>query len=96
MITKQDLERWQNAKTLAIKSFATDPEVIIAMQEMYIELKQLRRENMKMLNLEDLLELFAKYTRISREQHYIDSELEELLEEIEDEIDRRNLNLEVA
>lgn len=96
MVTKEKLAEWNAAKVMAIKSFTTDPEVVIALQEMFIELKQLRRENMRYLNFEDLLSSFAEYVRLSRELHYVDDDLEALIDQIEGEIDRRNLNLEVS
>jgi len=89
------LKSWREAKTLAIKSYAIEPEILIAMQEMYIEAKQLRKDNLKLLNSEDLLKLMSEYVRVSRADHYISPELEELIEQIEDLIDSSNLALEV-
>lgn len=82
MITKAMLERWQEAKNLAVKSFNIDKDVIIAMQEMYIEAKALRRDNLRLLNKEDLIDNMIQYVQLSQQNHYVDTEMEELYDEI--------------
>jgi len=95
MITRADLDRWHSAKTLAVLSCNIEPDIAIAMQEMFIEIKQLRKDNLKFLNMEELLGAMAEYIRVSREDHYMTETLTELLERIEDIVDASNLNLEL-
>lgn len=94
MITKSMLEEWRNAKNLAVASLTTDPSVIIAIQEMYIEAKALRRDNLKLLNKQDLLDKLLAYTRASAGDHYLTEEMEDQLDEIRDLCDDLNLELE--
>lgn len=96
MITKDMLLRWREAVTLAITSCAAEPAITIAMQEMYIEAKWLRLNNLKLLNSENLIELMAKYIHISATEHYLDPEMEDLLEEIEKLSKHLNINLELT
>jgi len=95
MITKEMLTRWREAVTLAITSRNPEPAITIAMQEMYIEAKGLRRDNLKLLNSENLIELMAKYIVLSSTEHYIDEEMEDLLIEIEKLSKHININLEL-
>ena len=95
MITKEMLARWREAVTLAISSPTPEPSITIAMQEMYIEAKWLRRDNLMLLNSEHLIELMAKFIQISSEEHYLDEEMEELLLKIEKLSDHMNINLEL-
>lgn len=84
MITRKMLNEWHQAKTLAIKSLNIDPEIAIAMQEMFIEAKALRKENLALLNSRDIIDKMAEYIVISQRNHYIDDEMEELYSTIED------------
>ena len=94
MITKATLESWRQAKNLAVMSFTTEPEVTIAIQEMYIEAKALRRDNLKLLNKQDLLDMLIRYVNASVEDHYMSVEMEELLEGIHDRCDELNIPVE--
>lgn len=82
MITPAMLEEWRKAKNLAVTSLTLEPEVQVAMQEMYIEAKALRKDNLKLLNYEDLLLKALMYVIKSKEDHYLTPELEELYDEI--------------
>ena len=95
MITKEMLARWREAVTLAITSPTPVPAITVAMQEMYIEAKWLRRDNLMLLNSENLIELMAKYIHISSSEHYLDEEMEDLLVEIEKLSKHMNINLEL-
>ncbi len=95
MITREMLLRWREAVTLAIQSCTAEPAITIAMQEMYIEAKWLRRDNLKLLNSEDLIELMAKFLRLSVSDHYLNEDMEELLEKIEIHAKRHNIDLEL-
>ena len=95
MITRKMLEDWRQAKNLAVTSFNIEPDVVIAIQEMYIEAKQLRKDNLKFLNQQGLLEKFAEYVRMSRERHYADPDMDELFEELVHKIDNQKLDLEL-
>lgn len=95
MITRDMLIRWREAVTLAITSPTPEPAITIAMQEMYIEAKGLRRDNLKLLNSENLIELMADYIKISTEDHYIDPEMEYLLEKIDRLSNHLQINLEL-
>jgi len=95
MITREMLVRWREAVTLAIQSCTAEPAVTMAMQEMYIEAKWLRRDNLKLLNSEDLIELMAKFVRQSITDHYLTEDMEDLIEEIEALSIRMNKDLEL-
>ncbi len=95
MITKEMLVRWREAVTLAISSPTPEPAITIAMQEMYIEAKGLRRDNLMLLNSENLIELMWRYINISSTEHYVDEEMEELLVKIEKLSKHININLEL-
>jgi len=95
MVTQDDLRRWSAAKNLSVTSLSIDPEISIALQEMYIELKQLRRDNLKLLNTDTLLEKFAEYVRDSKDTHYLDDNLTEKLEDIEHWIETHKIDLEI-
>lgn len=73
----------------------SDPESCIAMQEMYIELKTLRRENLRLLDRDDLFNALVNYYVHSRAHHYLTPELEDLVTEIEDLADSANVPLEI-
>lgn len=95
MVTQQDLQRWKEAKNLAITSLNVETSILIALQEMYIELKELRRHNLKLLNTDTLVEMLTAYVRDSREKHYLDDEMEDMISDIERWIETHNLDLEV-
>jgi len=95
MITTEMLIRWREAVALSITSCAAEPAITVAMHEMYIEAKWLRRDNLKLLNSENLIELMAKYISISSSEHYLDDEMENLLVEIEKLSKHININLEL-
>ena len=95
MIKQSDLHRWREAKNLAITSLNIDTEVAIAMQEMYIELKLLRQDNLKLLNTDTLIDKLVEYVRDSRDNHYISPDLEERIEDIEHWISTHKLDLEI-
>jgi hypothetical protein len=94
MITPQMLHEWHQAKTLAIKSLNIDPEIAIAMQEMYIEAKALRKENLRLLNSRDIIDKMAEYIGVSQRNHYIDEEMEVMYSNIEDMCSENFINLE--
>jgi hypothetical protein len=89
VITRKMLDSWHQAKILAIKSLNIDPEIAIAMQEMFVEAKALRKENLRLLNSRDIIDKMAEYIQISQRNHYIDDEMEELYSGI-DEMCREN------
>ncbi len=95
MITRAMLIRWREAVTLAITSPAPQPSITIAMQEMYIEAKGLRRDNLKLLNSEDLIELMAKFLRLSIRDHYLTPDMEDMIDEIDELCKQNNLDLEL-
>lgn len=90
MINKAQLDQWRRAKVLAITNPNTDAEVLITLQEMFIEVKALRRDNLRLLNHQDLMEKMARYIELSKAHHYISPDLEELLEEIIEDADATN------
>ncbi len=94
MITRKMLDNWHQAKILAVKSLNIDPEIAIAMQEMFIESKALRKENLRLLNSRDIIDKMAEYIQISQKVHYIDDELEELYSRIDDMCKENNIYLE--
>jgi hypothetical protein len=83
MFTKADLARWKAAKTQAIYNPEMELDFLIAMQEMYIELKTLRGDNFKLLEQREALEAMAEYVAESHDNHYCSEYLEELFEKIE-------------
>jgi len=95
MITKKQLEEWRIAKNLAVVSINIEPSVTIAIQEMYIEAKALRKDNLHLLNRQDLFDKLITYMQVSSEDHYLSEEMEELLEEIRELCDTENINLEL-
>lgn len=94
MITKSMLEDWRQAKNLAVCSFNIEPDVVVAIQEMYIEAKQLRKDNLKLLNKEELIEKLLAYTSMSMDDHYLTQGMQDTLEDIKDLCDDLNINLE--
>ena len=94
MITKEVLEGWRQAKNLAICSFTTEPAIVMAIQEMYVEAKQLRRDNLRLLNKQDLLDALLTYVDESAGDHYLTPEMEEQLNTIRDLCDTLNIQLE--
>ena len=94
MITHAMLVRWQEAKNIAVKSFNIDKDVIIAIQEMYIEAKALRKDNLSLLNREDLITRLIEYVRLSQENHYVDSDMEDLYDDIKRLANRLRIPLE--
>jgi hypothetical protein len=95
VITTKMLANWRQAKTLAVASLNIDPEITIAMQEMYIEAKYLRKENLRLLNSQSLIDRLTEYARLSFRNHYVDTEMEELMESIELLARDMNINLEI-
>lgn len=95
MITRAMLLRWREAITLSINSLTTEPEIPIAMQEMYIEAKWLRRDNLLLLNSEDLIELMANFLRLSVTDHYLTEDMIDLLEEVDCLAKRMKIDLEL-
>ena len=93
MITKEKLDEWRQAKVLAVANPNTDPEVMIAFQEMFIAAKQLRLDNLKLLNAQEVMEKMAEYIRHSHDEHYLDSRLEDLYEEILELCAQSRINL---
>lgn len=96
MITQAMLIRWREAVTLAITSPTPEPAITIAMQEMYVEAKWLRRDNLKLLNSEDLITMMEKYILISEAEHYLDPEMEDLLADIKKLSKHINVNSELT
>lgn len=94
MITKNTLEAWRTAKNLAVMSFNTEPEITIAIQEMYIEAKALRRDNLRLLNKQDLFDKLMVYVKASAADHYLTEAMEDTLDEIRDLCDTLNIELE--
>jgi hypothetical protein len=94
MITKDMLESWRQAKNLAVVSLSTDPDIIVAIQEMYIEAKQLRRDNLRLLDRQDLFDALLEYVGGSAKDHYLTVEMEELLDLIRGYCDDLNIDLE--
>ena len=94
MITKPMLDSWQKAKDLAVCSITTEPEIIVAIQEMYIEAKLLRRENLKLLDRQDLFDKLLEYVDSSAGDHYLTEEMEDMLSSIRDACDELNIELE--
>jgi len=95
MITHKMLASWRQGVTLAISSLTIDPEITIAMQEMYIEAKALRRQNLRLLNSETLIDKLAEYVRLSTNNHYISPDLEDLIDDIDETARDMNINLEI-
>ena len=95
MITQENLTSWRLAKNLAVTSFTVEPEITIAIQEMYIEAKALRRENLRLLNKQDLFDKLLGYVSTSASEHYLTEELEDALSVIRDLCDNLNIELEV-
>lgn len=95
MITKQKLEEWRAAKNLAVVSLSIEPSIIIAVQEMYIEAKSLRRDNLRLLDQQDLFDSLLAYVADSAKDHYLTEEMEARLEEIRDLCDSLNVELEL-
>ena len=91
MITKAHLE---SAKNLAVMSFTTEPEITIAIQEMYIEAKALRRDNLRLLDKQDLFDKLMAYVKASAADHYLTDDMEESLDTIRDLCDNLNIELE--
>lgn len=94
MITKAHLESWRTAKNLAVMSFNTEPEITIAIQEMYIEAKALRRDNLRLLDKQDLFDKLMAYVKASAADHYLTDDMEESLDTIRDLCDNLNIELE--
>lgn len=84
MITREMLSQWREAKTLAIKSLSIDPTIVIAMQEMYIEAKCLRLENLRLLNSENLINKMALYIHKALKGDLFSNEQDALVDEIEE------------
>lgn len=84
MITPIMLEEWKTAKNLAIQSFTIDPSIIVAMQEMFIEAKGLRRDNLRLLNSENLINKMALYIHRAIKGDLYSNEQESLIDEIEE------------
>lgn len=95
MITKQKLEEWRAAKNLAVTSLTLEPTTTIAIQEMYIEAKALRRDNLQLLNKQDLFDHLLAYCVASVKDHYLTEEMEAQLEVIRDLCDSLNIELEL-
>jgi ribosome assembly protein YihI (activator of Der GTPase) len=92
MITRQMLESWKRAKNEAVLSIDMPLETVLAIQEMYIEAKQLRRDNLKLLDREDLLNALLAYAASSKTDHYLTPEMEEHLERITDLCDELGID----
>lgn len=95
MITKTKLEEWRAAKNLAVTSLTLEPTTTIAIQEMYIEAKALRRDNLLLLNKQDLFDHLLAYCSASVKDHYLTEEMELQIEEIRDLCDSLNIELEL-
>lgn len=95
MITKEDLARWQQVKNNAITQQALTDEDVIGIQEMYVELKQLRKENFRVVEVAETMNLMSKYIRTTKQENFISDKLEILFEQIEAQSEHYNLNLEL-
>jgi len=95
MITTEMLMRWSKAKDLAITSTVMEQESIIAMQEMFIECKNLRLKNFRLLEAQEVLDSLAEYVRIARRDHYITPLMEDLYERIQESSEHFNITLEL-
>ena len=84
MITQKMLNEWEKVKNLAVKSFTIEPAIIIAIQEMYIEAKGLRRDNLKLLNSEELINKMANFVHLTIRDSVLTSEMEAVVDEIEE------------
>ena len=84
MITQKTLNEWERVKNLAVKSFTIEPAIIIAIQEMYIESKGLRRDNLKLLNSEELINKLANFVHLTIRDSVLTSEMEAVVDEIEE------------
>lgn len=84
MITQKMLNDWERVKNLAVQSFTIEPAIIIAIQEMYIEAKWLRRDNLKLLNSENLINKLASFVHLTVRDSVLTTEMEDLIEEIEE------------
>lgn len=93
MITPKMLTEWSDAKTLAIKSLSIEPSIVIAMQEMFIEAKWLRRDNLRLLNSENLINKMALYIHMANRGQLYTHDMDSLLDEIEEISRHMNKNL---
>lgn len=84
MITQKMLNEWERVKNLAVKSFTIEPAIIIAIQEMYIEAKWLRRDNLKLLNSEELINKLANFVHVTIRDSVLTPEMETIVDEIEE------------
>ena len=84
MITQKTLNEWEKVKNLAVRSFTIEPAIIIAIQEMYIETKWLRRDNLKLLNSEDLINKLASFVHLTIRDSVLTTEMEDIVDEIEE------------
>lgn len=83
MITESMLERWRQAKNLSATNLTLAPEIKIALSEMHIEAKALRRENLRLLNYGNLVEKMAVYMQTSIDEHYIGPDLQDQITDID-------------
>lgn len=93
MITKAMLEEWRKAKNAAVLSLDIEPSLAVAVQEMYIEAKQLRRDNLRLLDTQDLLAKLLTYVGASAQNHYLTEDMEEDLDTIRELCDELNLEI---
>lgn len=93
MITREMLVEWREAKALALHSHSIEPTIVIAMQEMYIEAKALRRDNLSLLNSENLINKMALYINKAFKGHQYTDEMDALIDEIEEIANEMNKNL---
>ena len=82
MITKDMLERWRQAKNLAVTDLTIGPEIKEALMEMHIEAKALRRDNLRLLNYGNLVEKMAAFMQSAIDEHYIDPDMQDKIDEI--------------
>lgn len=83
MITEKMLERWRQAKNLSVTDLTIAPEIKTALMEMHIEAKALRRDNLRLLNFENLVEKMATYIQTSIDDHYIGPDLQDQIKDID-------------
>ncbi len=95
MIDIDMLERWKRAKVIAVTNPNTDREVCVALQEALIEAKALRKENLALLNVQDLNDKMVDYINLSLASHYVTSELTEALADITEMAERFKLNVDI-
>lgn len=91
MITYDMLERWRLAKNAAIINEKLDIEVTTIIQEMYIECKELRQDNFKLLDQNELLDAALLFIESIRINNYLSAEQEEAYDSLYNRTSEQNL-----